>query len=109
MMTMDEKALALEKLAQNDAFMAAYQKVESKEDLQKLFADNGVALEKEEIDAFVAALNAGAEELSEDALDGVAGGVAATKIFEWAWKIVKKTGKWAWEKGKELANWENSR
>lgn len=109
MMTLAEKALALDKLVENAEFMNTYHKVESKDGLQKLFAQYGVALEKEEIDAFVFALNSSSEELDENTLDNVAGGVDPMTIFGWAWGIVKKTGKWAWEKGRQLANWENSR
>ena len=37
MMTLEEKALELEKLTDNEEFLAAYHKVESKNDLQQLF------------------------------------------------------------------------
>lgn len=109
MMNLEEKALALNALTENEEFLNAYRKVESKDELQKLFAQYGVELEREEIDAFVSALNGGNEELDEAALDNVAGGVGPATVFKWAWGIVKKTGKWAWEKGRQLANWENSR
>lgn len=109
MMTLEEKAIALNKLVENEEFLNAYHKVESKNELQQLFAQYGVELEKEEVDAFVSALNGGNEELDENALDNVSGGVDPVTVFKWAWGIVKKTGKWAWEKGRELANWENSR
>lgn len=109
-MTMAEKALAMEQLTENEAFLAAYQKVESKGELQQLFAQYGVELEKEEVDAFVDALKGTGDELDAEALDNVAGGAYGPEdIFGWAWSIVKKTGKWAWNKGRELANWENSR
>ena len=109
MMNLEEKVQAVNALAENEEFLNAYRKVESKDELQKLFAQYGVALEREEIDAFVSVLNGGNEELDEAALDNVAGGAGAEDVFKWAWGIVKKTGKWAWEKGRELANWENSR
>lgn len=108
MMTLDEKALALDKLVENEEFLNAYHKVEAKTELQELFAKYGVELSKEEIDAFVSAVN-GNEELDETSLDAVAGGVEPLTIFKWAWGVVKKTGKWAWNKGRQLANWENSR
>lgn len=109
MMTLEQKALALDKLVENEEFLNAYHSVESKDELQKLFAQYGVELEKEEIDAFVSALKGDEAELDEDALDNVAGGVDPVTVFKWAWGIVKKTGKWAFKKGQELANWENSR
>ena len=109
MMTLEEKALELEKLTDNEEFLAAYHKVESKNDLQQLFVQQGVELESEEIDAFVSALNGNNEELDADARDSVAGGVDPLTVFKWAWNVVKKTGKWAWEKGKQLANWEDNR
>lgn len=106
MLTVNEKIELLNKLVDNAEFMAAYHNVESKSDLQKLFAQYGVELACEEIDVFVNALTAGNDELDEHSLESVSGGIGPEKIFGWAWSIVKKTGKWAWEKGKELANWE---
>lgn len=111
MMTLEEKTLAMEKLVENTEFMNAYHKVESKSALQQLFAQYGVTLEKEEIDAFVSALNGASEELNVNALENIAGGagIKPEQVLGWAWNIVKTTGKWAWEKGRQLANWENSR
>ena len=56
-MTNEEKIALLEKLADNDAFLADIAKAESKDQLQEAFANYDLELTCEEVDAFVAKLN----------------------------------------------------
>lgn len=110
-MTNQEKNVLLEQLAENEAFLSAFAKVESKDQLQELLKNNGLELTCEEVDAFVAKLDeAVGGELNEENLDDVAGGLAITAgtIFTVSYKAIKKVGKVAWKLGKKLANWEDN-
>lgn len=75
---MEEKQAKLEELMKDEAFVDAIFSKESSEEVQKLFAEKGVELTMEEVEGLAAAvLQAAPEgngELSEDALDSVAGG-----------------------------------
>lgn len=75
---MEEKQAKLEELMKDEAFVKAMFSKESSEEVQKLFAENGVELTMEEIEGLAAAILQAAPEgngeLSEDALDSVAGG-----------------------------------
>ena len=111
-MTNEEKIVLLEKLTDNDAFLADIAKAESKDQLQEVFANYGLELTRDEVDAFVAKLNSTASgELNEDSLDDVAGGVSVTAlwVFSTAAKGIKKIAKTCWNAGKKLANWEDGR
>ena len=108
-MTNEEKIVLLEKLTDNDAFLADIAKAESKDQLQEVFANYGLELTCEEVDAFVAKLNnETADELNEDALEDVAGGVDAAWVFKTAGKAIKKVAKFCWNAGKKLADWEDN-
>ena len=112
-MTDTEKREKLEALSDNEAFLEAMKAAEGKEAVQKVFAEHGLDLTREEVDAFV--LLAERElsgELSEEDLESIAGGasgVKAEKVFEWAWKATKAIAKWCWNAGRKFANWEASR
>ena len=75
---MEEKQAKLEELMKDEAFLDAIFSKESSEEVQKLFAEKGVELTMEAVEGLAAAvLQAAPEgngELSEDALDSVAGG-----------------------------------
>ena len=75
---MEEKQVKLEELMKDEAFLDAIFSKESSEEVQKLFAEKGVELTMEEVDGLAAAILQAAPEgngeLSEDALDSVAGG-----------------------------------
>lgn len=75
---MEEKQAKLEELMKDEAFLDAMFSKESSEEVQKLFAEKGVELTMEEVEGLAAAILQAAPEgngeLSEDALDSVAGG-----------------------------------
>ena len=65
----------LEKLMDTQDFMEAASACNTLEDLQKLLAEQGLELTVEELTALIAPVAVGADgELSEEALDNVAGG-----------------------------------
>ena len=63
-MTNEEKIVLLEKLTDNDAFLADIAKAESKDQLQEVFANYGLELTRDEVDAFVAKLNSTAKPMA---------------------------------------------
>ena len=75
---MEEKQAKLEELMKDEAFVKAMFSKESSEEVQKLFAENGVELTMEEVEDIAAAILKAAPaeegELSEEALGSVAGG-----------------------------------
>ena len=71
-----DKETRLAELLQDEAFGAACKNVESVEQLQALFAQNGVSLTHEEVVALCEQIGAQSDcELDADALDNVAGGL----------------------------------
>lgn len=71
-----DKETRLAELLQDEAFGAACKNVESVEQLQALFAQNGVSLTHEEVVALCEQFGAQHDsELDADALDNVTGGV----------------------------------
>lgn len=58
--------------------------VESLEDVVRICAEEGITVSKEQLEALEASTADG--ELSEDALDGVAGGIMAGWIFWYWWR-----------------------
>lgn len=78
------------------------------EEMQECFAENGIVLTTEEVNAFVDFMNSTEKDaLSAEDLDLVAGGVVATvtavQIFSWAWAGTAKIAKWCWDAGKWVA------
>lgn len=75
---MKEEQAKLEELMKDAAFVNAMFSKENSEEVQKLFAEKGVALTMEEVESLASAILQAAPaengELSEDALDSVAGG-----------------------------------
>lgn len=76
---MEEKQAKLEELMKDEAFVNAMFSKESSEEVQKLFAEKGVELTMEEVEDLAAAIleaaPKGEGELTEGALDSVAGGI----------------------------------
>lgn len=108
-MTDMEKGALLEQLANNDEFTSAIANAQSKQELQNVFAANGLEMTQEEVDGFIATMKAmGTDELDECDLEGVAGGAAAETVLGWMWNGAKMVAKKAWDLGKKFANWENS-
>ena len=78
------------------------------EEMQECFAENGVVLTQEEVNAFVDFMNNTEKDtLSLEDLDLVSGGVvetvSAVQIFSWAWAGTKKVAKWCWNAGRWAA------
>ena len=75
---MKEEQAKLEELMKDEAFVNTMFSKENSEEVQKLFAEKGVALTMEEVESLASAILQAAPvengELSEDALDSVAGG-----------------------------------
>lgn len=104
-----DKAVALEKLAANKDFLNAVASTNCKDELQKVFHDFDLEMSRDEIDAFILMMEASvSEELSDDVLDQVSGGVSAKDVFGWAWNGAKAVAKTAWSLGKKFADWEKS-
>lgn len=83
---MDEKRL--EELFSDQKFMDALKAAGKAEEVVRLFAENGVELSKGDAEALLAARDKAPEgELSEDALDGVAGGVTWRLLWH-VWKTM---------------------
>ena len=77
-MNLTEKNEKLVEILQNEQFKLEAQSLQTAEDFQALLAKNGLELSLDEVYGFCAqvANSMNQEELSEDALDDVAGGVA---------------------------------
>lgn len=77
---MEEKFIKANALLESPAFLEQLKQAENHNEVQALFAQNGVALEIADIELMckTACENNGVGELSEDALDNVAGGILLT-------------------------------
>lgn len=75
---MEELSTKMEELLQDEAFLDAMFSSESSEDVRKLFAEKGIQLTLEEVDALgdeiLKAVPLKTGDLSEEDLDSVAGG-----------------------------------
>lgn len=99
---MEEKQVKLEELMKDKAFVDAIFSKETSEEVQKLFAEKGVELTMEEVEGLAAAILQAAPEgngeLSENALDSVAGGIG----IRWFPRPLPfpfprpRPGKWPW-------------
>ena len=109
-MTNQEKGLLLEQLAEKEEFIIAISNAQNKQELQAVFAANGVEMDDAQTDAFVAYVqSAGSDDLNESELENVAGGsVDPLTVLTWAWEGTKKVAKYAWKWGRKLAQWEKN-
>ena len=83
---MDEKRL--EELFSNQEFVNALGAADKAEEVVRIFAEHDVEVSKEDAEAFLAARDKAPEgELSEDALDGVAGGMT---LKQWIREVLKR-------------------
>lgn len=83
---MDEKRL--EELFSNQEFVNALGAADKVEEVVRIFAEHDVEVSKEDAEAFLAARDKAPEgELSEDALDGVAGGITWRLLWH-VWKTM---------------------
>ncbi|MGN0585464.1 MAG: hypothetical protein ACI4JD_08420 [Ruminococcus sp.] len=80
---MEERFVKASELLGREDFAEKLKLVESPEDVQKLFADNGVELSLEDIEnmAMESMKNADDGEIDEDDLDNVSGGFVTTACF----------------------------
>lgn len=103
---MEEKLNKIEALANDEKFIDQMKKASSKEDLQRVFAEFGVDLTREEIDAIAEAIEKMmSDELNENDLENAAGGVSALAILGWAWKGAKAIAKPCFKAGVRFTNW----
>mgnify|MGYP006887196955 FL=1 len=83
---MDEKRL--EELFSNQEFVNALGAADKAEEVVRIFAEHDVEVSKEDAEAFLAVRDKAPEgELSEDALDGVAGGITWRLLWH-VWKTM---------------------
>lgn len=89
-----ESANKLNLLLEDKEFMMKMLGQDSEQDVQKLFAENGVEMTLEEVDSLGATLDKcfkklDSDELDEDALEDVAGGFAITLVGVSGWAVAK--------------------
>lgn len=92
----------INELLENEEFSEKMSTTETTEEVIKVFADYGVAVTEEELDAAVAYAKENGGELSEDELNNVAGGVVAECVALGGLLITlgEKLGVWDWWKKK---------
>ena len=105
-MNAQEKSQKLAEILNDEAIMTQIANADTKEDMQVVFADNGIDMAMEEVDTFIQIMNSNNEgEVSENELDTVSGGkVDSDWIFSQAIKGIKKVAKACWNAGKWFAN-----
>jgi len=108
-MNEQEKSQKLIDILNNEAIMTQIANANTKEDMQAVFANNGLDMTMAEVDAFIQLMNSNNEdEISESDLESVSGGAGATVtaiwIFSQAITGIKKVAKTCWNAGKWFAN-----
>lgn len=81
-MDQEKRFMSASELLVKPEFVEELKSAETDEDVQQLFAKHGVELSLEDIAQMVkeSAINAGKEELGEDSLESVSGGVVLTTL-----------------------------
>ena len=105
-MNAQEKSQKLAEILNDEAIMTQIANANTKEDMQAVFANNGLDMTMAEVDAFIQLMNSNNEgEVSESDLDSVSGGaIDCVWIFSQAITGVKKIAKTCWNAGKWFAN-----
>lgn len=106
-MTNKEMLVKLTAIMENEAVFQTVCNAETQEEMQAIFARNGLEMTLEEIDMFIDTMNEMcASEVEEDDLENVVGGsgVSALWVFSKAWKYTKKIAKACWKAGRWFAN-----
>lgn len=105
-MNAQEKSQKLINILNDEAIMTQIANANTKEDMQTVFANNGLDMTMAEVDAFIQLMNSNNEgEISESDLDSVSGGVVnCVWVFSQAIIGVKKVAKTCWNAGKWFAN-----
>ncbi len=83
----------IEKLFENEEFLAKFDNASSKEEVLKIFNDNGIDFDAQQLDEFVSYAASKSGELGENDLDDVSGGMglgAAIAAFGAAKKTIDK-------------------
>lgn len=105
-MNTQEKSQKLIDILNDEAIMTKIANANTKEDMQAMFANNGLDMTIAEVDAFIQLMNSNTEaEVFESDLDSVSGGVVdCVWIFSQAITGVKKVARHCWKAGKWFAN-----
>lgn len=98
----------LQQLVAEDAFLNSLDNLKSMDDLNDFLLQHGIELTKEELVNFVqsAGKYEKTDDLSEDDLEKVSGGVTPEVIFGWMWKGGKSVAKKFFQWGQEFAKLE---
>ena len=107
-MTDQEKTKKFEQLSQDKEFLESMAKADTREDIRRVFFSYGMELTHEEVDAFIDLALQDNQELNENMLDEVAGGVSAAALLKAMADAAWNVGKYCWSLGKKFANWEDS-
>ena len=104
-MNNQDKAIKLAEILEDSEIMKNISNAESKEEMQKIFSENGLELTNYEVDSFIKMMNSdNNDEISEETLESVSGGVVdAVWIFTTSYKGVKAVAKTCWNAGKWVA------
>jgi len=113
----NEKKIQVEELikADNGALAKELEGVASREDFIKIMAANGVELTAEEADEMLQDIMPQEGELSDDDLEGVAGGMSLLKALKLGWGIGSRAGmlarmlydKYKYNDAYKNYNWKN--
>lgn len=100
------KAEKLTEIVNNEEILTKISNADTKEEMQGIFAANGLDMTMAEVDAFIHMMNMnGKEEVSEAQLESVTGGaIDAVWIFTQSWKGIKKIAGTCWNAGKWFAD-----
>lgn len=104
-MTEQEKIIRLGEVIEDEAIVTSLSQARTKDEMQMIFANNGLEMSIEEVNDFIASMNfACADELSELELEPVSGGGVTSKwILKTAYKSVKKVWRKCWQAGEWFA------
>lgn len=108
---MNDKQAKYCEILEQESFLQAMRSANTRQDVQNAFAEHGLEMSREEVDAFlmVASNESGSpDELDAQALEDVSGGSAAGVTALWVLstsaKIAAGIGKACWNAGKWVAN-----
>ena len=94
-----ERAAKFQALQENGQFEQELENISTPEELQALLGSHGIEMTMDEVQEFMtSAVKLNNDELSEEDLEDVAGGVAAWVIVGGKW-VLKQVAIWAIKKG----------
>jgi len=105
---MESKETMINKLVEDGDFLEAMKKAESKDDIKAVFSQFGLELSNEEIDGFTKMIekDLAGEELGDEELETVSGGVSRLQVLTWMYKGAKAVAKICFKAGQKFADWE---